>query len=322
MNIPGPTPAQRARFAETLDALAPPLVGPIILAVSGGPDSLALLLLAASVRHGAVIAATVDHRLRPENMQEAKMVQDICKRYGVHHAIHVVKVADDPAGVQASARDARYKALAAYAQRKGAPFLATAHHVDDQAETVLMRLARGAGVTGLAGVRDKRPFDATTTVIRPLLGWRRSELAAIVAAGRLEAVDDPSNRDARYDRTRVRAMLAQGWPDPLRLAAVGRHMADADEALDWVTAGLFPERFARAGDDGTLDTQGLPREIARRAVLAAMAAMAPEDAVPRGDELIRLLDRLEAGHVSTLGSLRIAPGAPWRFTRTPPHRSD
>lgn len=320
MTIPGPTPAQRARFAGTLDALAPP-GRPIILAVSGGPDSLALLLLAASVRREGVIAATVDHRLREENAREAKMVQDICRHLGIHHAIHVVKVPDDPAGVQAAARAARYAALGAYAVRKGAPFLATAHHIDDQAETVLMRLARGAGVAGLAGVRDRRALDEAVTIVRPLLGWRRGELAAIVAAARINAVDDPSNHDPRYDRTRVRALLAQGWPDPSRLAAVGRHMADADEALDWAAAALLAERFVRADTHAELDTRGLPREFVRRLALLAMARLAPEDEVPRGDELARLIDRLEAGHVSTLGSLRIAPETPWRLTQAPPHRS-
>ena len=316
MRIPGPTPAQCARFSATLDALAP-RGRPLILAVSGGPDSLGLLLLAAAVRHDSVIAATVDHRLREEAKHECRRVASICHKFDVHHATLVVEVPDDARGVQAAARDMRYRALAKYAARKDAYAVATAHHVDDQAETVLMRVARGAGVSGLAGVRDRRPLNEATQLIRPLLGWRRAELAAIVSAAKIEAVDDPSNRDLRYDRTRVRNLLQAGWPEPERLAAVGRHMADAEEALAWMTDGLFAVRFA----DNALDVDGLPREIIRRLALAAIRHCSPDDTVPRGDELARLLDRLEAGHVSTLGSLQITPGSPWRFATVAPHRS-
>jgi tRNA(Ile)-lysidine synthase len=322
MRIPGPTHAQSARFATTFDALAP-RGAPVILGVSGGPDSLALLLLAASVRPGGVIAATVDHQLREGSALEARHVFKICQKLEVHHATIGVKVAeDDPSGMQAAAREERYAGLARYARRKEASAIATAHHVDDQAETVLMRLARGAGVAGLAGVRDKRPLEEGIQLIRPLLGWRRAELAAIVQAAKIDAVDDPSNHDTRFDRTRARSLLAQGWPDPLRVAAIGRHMADADEALDWVTNGLFVDRFTRHEDGALLDTAGLPREIVRRLALAAIRALAPEEEAPRGDELIRLLDRVEAGHISTLGTLQVAPGRAWRFQFVKPHRAD
>jgi tRNA(Ile)-lysidine synthase len=322
MHIPGPTPAQRARFAQALDVLAPAGSGPIIVGVSGGPDSLALLLLAASARHGEVIAATVDHRLRADSVEEVKHVAQLCRRFGIHHAAIAVKVdEEDSSGIQAAAREERYKALGRYAVRKGAPWLATAHHIDDQAETVMMRVARGAGVAGLAGVRDRRRLDEAVTVIRPVLGWRRAELAAIVSAARIDPVDDPSNRDPRYDRTHVRELLKAGWPDPMRLAAVGRNMADAEEALDWTARQLLEQRFVREDGNATLDTSGVPRELVRRLAFHAMRTLAPEDAVPRGDGLIRLLDRLEAGHVSTLGSLQVTPGAPWRFQSAPAHRS-
>lgn len=319
MRIPGPTHAQSARFAATVDALAP-RGAPVILGVSGGPDSLALLLLAASVRPGAVIAATVDHQLREGSALEARHVFKICQKLEVHHATIGVKVPDDPSGVQAAAREERYAGLARYARRKEATAIATAHHVDDQAETVLMRLARGAGVAGLAGVRDKRSLEEGISLIRPLLGWRRAELAAIVQAAKIEAIDDPSNSDPRFDRTRARQLLTQGWPDPLRLAAISRHMADADEALDWVANGLFAERFVQGEESATLDTAGLPREIVRRLALAAIRALTPEESGPRGDELMRLVERVEAGHVSTLGTLQVAPGAAWRFQFVKPHR--
>jgi tRNA(Ile)-lysidine synthase len=320
-NIPGSTPAQQARFAAGLDALQG--AEPLILAVSGGPDSIALLLLAAAVRRrDTIIAATVDHHLRPAAAEEARFVHQVCARIGVHHRTLDVKVEDkEGVGVQASAREARYRALVWYAKRKEATAIATAHHIDDQAETVLMRLGRGAGVSGLAGVRERRPLKDGIDLIRPLLGWRRNELAAIVASARIEAVDDPSNHDSRYDRTRVRDMLALGWPDPARLAAVSRHMRDADDALDWTAKSLFAERFRKAGEGAELDTQGLPREYIRRLMILAMAAQSTEGGAPRGDELGRLMDRLEGGHVSTLGQLQITPGAVWRFATVAPHRA-
>ena len=174
----GPTRAQAGRFGQSLAALAPP--GRIALAVSGGPDSLALLLLGAAACDDVVVA-TVDHGLRREAAGEARMVAGLCRRLGVPHETLPVEVAGD-GGPQAAARDARYAALEGWAIAAGAGALATAHHVDDQAETVLLRMARGAGVAGLAGVRPLRRLASGLALVRPLLGWRRAELGAIVAA--------------------------------------------------------------------------------------------------------------------------------------------
>jgi tRNA(Ile)-lysidine synthase len=156
------------------------------------------------------------------------------------------------------------------------------------------------------------------TLVRPLLGWRRSELAAIVAEAGIVPVDDPSNRDPRFDRAAVRARLAAGWPDPVRLAAVAGHMAQAEEALAFTADGMFAGRF----DSGaaTLAAADLPRELRRRLLVKALLTFAPT-ATLRGDEVDRLLDRLAENRVSTLAGLRIEPGPPWRFSQAPPHRS-
>lgn len=310
---------QLARFRADLDALAP--TGRIVLAISGGPDSLGLLLLAHALRPGTVVAATVDHRLRRESADEARMVARLCDQLDVPHAILDVDVADDPAGLQAAARVARYQALGAFAAAQDATWLATAHHLDDQAETLLMRLARGAGIAGLSGVRRTRPLDQARgiTLIRPLLDWRKGELEDIVSSARLRPARDPSNQDPRFDRTRARTLLAQGWPPPERLAAVANRLADADEALAWTVRGLAADRLAIGEAAATLDTGGLPHEYRRRLVLALFAAMVP-GVIPRGDALDHLINALDQREITTLGGLRAHPGPPWRFTREGPRR--
>ena len=313
-----PNAEQVARFAHVLDRLAP--LGQLAVAVSGGPDSLALLLLADRARPGRMVAATVDHQLRPESSDEAAMVAALCRRMAVPHRTLDVVVADCGDGLQAAAREARYGALTAWAFNEGASALATAHHLDDQAETVLMRLARGAGVAGLAGVRATRPIGSGLALIRPLLGWRKAELIGIVAAAGLSAIDDPSNDDPRFDRTRARRLLADDVLPPERLAAVAARMADADAALGWQTARLARERLDLAGSTARLDAGDLPGEFRRRLLLVALARLLPDSRPPRGEDIDRLIARLDADQVSTLAGVRIEPGRVWRLSPAPPRR--
>ncbi|HZU63565.1 MAG TPA: tRNA lysidine(34) synthetase TilS, partial [Novosphingobium sp.] len=146
--------------------------GRLGLAVSGGPDSLALLLLAHAAWPGRVAAATVDHGLRPESAGEAAEVARICAGLGVAHATLPVSIG--PGNIQTEARTARYAALAQWMAAEGLAALATAHHADDQAETLLLRLNRASGVAGLAGVRARALVPGSRLLLlRPLLGWRR-----------------------------------------------------------------------------------------------------------------------------------------------------
>jgi len=234
-----------ARFAADIAPLWPG-EGTLGLAVSGGPDSLALLLLAHAALPGRIAAATVDHGLRPANADEAAMVAALCARLGVPHATLPVTLAEG--NVQAEARAARYAALAEWMGANGLTALATAHHADDQAETLLLRLNRGSGVAGLAGVRARGQVPGTRLpLVRPLLGWRRAELAQVVTAAALVAADDPSNRDDRFDRARLRKALAEaGWIDVPALAASAAHIADADAALDWAMVREWQDCVTRA----------------------------------------------------------------------------
>ncbi len=290
------------------------------MAVSGGPDSLALLLLAAAARPGLVEAATVDHSLRPESRAEAEMVAGVCKTVAVPHSILTLDWPKAPqSNLQARAREARYEVLGAWALERGLTAVATAHHADDQAETLLMRLARGAGIGGLGSVRARRPLVKGVQLVRPLLGWRKAQLAALVANAGVKPVDDPSNRDPRHDRVRMRQWLeGADWADPERLAASAAWLNEADEALDWALAPLAETRVTRDGGALVVDPSGLPRELQRRLLLAAFGELgAPR---PRGPELGRALDKLRKGGTTTLAGLKLEGGAAWRLRAAPPRR--
>jgi len=280
------------------------------LAVSGGPDSLALLLIASAQE--PVRVATVDHGLRPEGRAEAEYVGAICAARCLPHDILHLQLS---AGTgQAEARVARYAALGAWCVANGLTRLATGHHADDQAETVLMRLARGAGLSGLAGVRAKRPLCSGVILERPLLTRRKAELEALVTEAALTPVRDPSNEDPRFDRTGIRALLAStDLFDPARVAHSAAHLAEAEDALGWMTDRLAAERIV----GNTLDPSSLPPEIVRRLVLRMFA---PE--AVRGPELARMIAALQEGRTATLGSLKVTPGLVWTFTPAPPRRGD
>lgn len=290
------------------------------IAVSGGADSLALLLLAASAFEGLVEAATVDHDLRCESAKEAELVQAICEQLDLPHRILRADWAEKPrSNIQSVARERRYLLLADWANDRGIAALATAHHADDQAETILMRLARGAGIAGLASIRPKRDLSSGVSVIRPLLGWRRSELRAIVASAGLEPVDDPSNHDLRFDRSVARIMLESAeWLDPLRLSAAASHARDADAALDWAAAKELEVRAHRDENTLLLSPDGLPRELKRRVLLAAIRMVGGH--APSGPDLVQALERLEAGEITTLGGLKLEGGPIWRLSIAPARR--
>lgn len=328
-----PDPALIERFREDLEGAAglPIGGGDLALAVSGGPDSMAMLALAQAAFPGQVIAATVDHGLRPEAASEAAMVARHC---AVLDVPHVVLTVTDPlvgASVQALARDARYRLLAHWAAGAAAMALLTAHHADDQAETLLMRAARGSGLSGLAAIRARREHavDATRIlVLRPLLGWRRSELRRIADATGSPYVDDPSNADEDFDRTRFRKLFeANPWLDVARMARTVAHLAEAEQAL---TAGadlLWEDRAASIDGEVRIDVEALPRELRRRLARRAIAEVRARAnvATPEWSEAASiepLLDALEGGGgASQAGVMASAQGANWRFRPAPPRRS-
>jgi tRNA(Ile)-lysidine synthase len=313
------------RFNRALMAMAKDeeMIG---VAVSGGPDSLALLLLASAARPGKVEAATVDHGLRDGSREEAEMVAALCKTLGVPHEILTVEWEERPdSAIQQRARIRRYKELASWATRRGIGLLATAHHADDQAETLLMRLVRGSGVRGLGAIRALRKLPGTNIMLaRPLLRWTRSELADICAKAGVEPAQDPSNSDLRFERVRVREMLAgSDWLDPAGLARSATHLAQADEALNWAARKEWHKRVKEENAVVTFDPAGLPSEIRRRLVAAIVSKLTSEGrgVELRGRELDRLMAALVQGRKSTLRGVLCGGGGSWRFARAPQRKT-
>lgn len=320
--MPLRTSALSERFTGALDPLWPEgrrdPQARLGLAVSGGPDSMALLLLAASALPGRVEAATVDHRLRAASAAEAADVAHLCESLGVPHSTLAVEVA--PGNVQAEARRARYEALAQWIEARGLAALATAHHADDQAETLLLRLNRASGVAGLAGTRARGTVPGSNiALVRPLLGWRRAELAAIVEAAGITAAQDPSNNDDRFDRARLRKALANAdWLDVAAIAESASHLADADAALDWAAQREWRESVHSAGL-GTSYRPQAPRAVALRVLSRIVAEVDGEE--PRGSAVARLFEGLVAGRTCSIGNLVARPSFDgWTFTPAPRRR--
>jgi tRNA(Ile)-lysidine synthase len=296
-----------ARFAAALARLRPDGAR-IGLAVSGGPDSMAMLLLAHAAIPGEFEVATVNHGLRPGAADECTLVEGACAARGVACQVLPVAVADG--NVQSEARHARYAALGAWADCHGLSAVATAHHADDQAETLLMRLNRGSGVAGLAGVRNRRRLDhADALVIRPLLGFRRAELLRVIEAGGQEVAADPSNADPRFDRVRLRRRLAEcDWLDPPAVAQAASNLAEAYDALQAYADELWPQRVRQVGSAYRL-VPGPSREMNRRLLARVIERLGRR---PRGGDVGRLLDRLERGEGGNVaGVLATAEGADW-----------
>lgn len=315
----GPTAAGLAAEVERL-AGAAPSHGPgqcdVALAVSGGADSLALMKLGAEAFGDRAHVLTVDHGLRAEAGAECALVAGLAAGLGLPH--ETLRLALPRGGnVQARAREARYAAMADWCRQHAIPLLLTAHHADDQAETLLLRLARGSGIGGLAGIRERRDLGGVM-LLRPLLGWRRADLAALVDRAGWSPVDDPSNRDTGYDRTHARALLAETpWIDAGRLAASAAHLAQAEAALDWAAARAFASRASRFDGRLVVNPEGLPAELRRRLLAAAFAEFGAD---PDGPTLQRLMALLEMGKSGTVGTVRVQakPAGLWTLGSAPP----
>jgi tRNA(Ile)-lysidine synthase len=305
----------RSLFADLADSPA------LVLAVSGGPDSTALLMLAArwrkELRRGpTLVAVTVDHGLRPESRREASAVKRLARSLGVTHQTLHWTGRKPSTGLPQAARLARYRLLAAAAKKAGARQVVTAHTLDDQAETVLIRLARGSGIGGLAAMARSAPSPVEDvpgiSVVRPLLDVPKARLVATLRKARIPYAEDPTNRDLRFTRPRLRAAmpaLAREGLTPQRLALLARRARRADAALEaavsQAVAELAPEPWPPLGPIAFPAGRyaDLPCEVALRLLGRAIAWTGNEGPVELG--------KLEA----LFAALTAAPAKP-RFRRT------
>lgn len=251
------------------------------------------------------------------------MVASLCLELGVPHETLRVDWGSKPStAIQERARERRYALLSRWLDDRGLEALATAHHLDDQAETLVMRLNRGAGVRGLAGMRPQAPVPGSSHVLlRPLLGWRRSELESVCAEAGIQPAADPANADERFERVRVRRALAEGWLDPQATARSAAHLASADSALDWASGLEWDGQVSRTAD-GLVYRPSAPAEIRRRVIERAIRELATEgESNPlRGREIDALLEALSAGGSSTLRGVQCVGGPSWRFAAAPTRR--
>jgi tRNA(Ile)-lysidine synthase len=274
-----------------------PRSGRVILAVSGGADSTALMVLAQRWRRRRargpdLVVATVDHGLRRGSRAEAKSVGALARRLGLSHQILPWRGAKPKTGIEATARAVRYRLLAELAQRLGAEAIATAHTLDDQAETMLMRLAAGSGPVGLAGMRPRDVRDGIV-LLRPFLAVRKARLVATLAHAGIQWADDPMNADPAFARVRLRAagaVLAREGLTPERLGRLAERMARHEDAVAAAVRTMRP-RIADPERPGRLDGRALitaPEEIALRLLADEIARVGARCAAERPLRLQRL----------------------------------
>jgi tRNA(Ile)-lysidine synthase len=285
----------------------------LILAVSGGPDSTALLVLAARwakrfKRAPKLVAVTIDHGLRPEAAREAVAVKRLAKNLGVTHRTLRWRGAKPKSGLQEAARIARYRLLAEAALRAGFVHILTAHTLDDQAETILFRLARGSGLVGLAGMAHASPLPVggrgALFLVRPLLRLPKARLLATLAAARIGYSEDPSNDDPRFTRVRLRGLmldLAREGLDARGLARLAARLRRADAAIEFAVgaagAALVPGPWRERGPImfATAQFADLPAEVALRLLGRAIAHAGDEGPVELG-KLEALYAALRGAH--------------------------
>ncbi len=283
----------------------------IAVGVSGGADSLALALLAhrwASARGGRVVAFTVDHGLRVESAAEARQVGDWLKAYNVGHVVLCWRGAKPKAGIQSAARNARLRLLGDRCRTDGILHLLLAHHRGDQAETVALRREDRSGPDGLAAMAAETSMP-WGRVLRPLLGEPKGTLTGYLEAIGQEWIDDPTNRDERHARVRLRRRIADDGSEAA-LASEARESGLSRVARERRLAGTLA-RHVRLEESGwgsiapsLLDQ---PDDLARAAIARMIVTIGNLDYAPRGERLDGLLSHLQAGsrRSRTLGGCRL-----------------
>ncbi|MBI3678499.1 MAG: tRNA lysidine(34) synthetase TilS [Proteobacteria bacterium] len=321
----GPKTGLLAEFREAMDRLiergAP---WPGAVAVSGGADSLALMYLLTDWAKGrgkpAPQVLTVDHGLRSGSDKDAEQVAKQARQAGLKAHVLVWKGAKPKSGIESEAREARYRLMGEWLKTHQTGALYVAHSEDDQAETFLLRLARGSGLDGLSAMQPLAPFPVAgfegLRVVRPLLEISRKALREWLAAQKHDWIEDPMNDDPKFARVRLRKVLpqlAELGLSTTRIADAASHLSRAREALDSMTDALLSRAARFEGLAAVLDPLRLktaPREIGLRALASVLSRVSGEAYRPRFERLERLFDSILAGTLgggATLHGCRIGP---------------
>lgn len=302
-----------ARASATLTRLAGAHTRMLGIALSGGSDSTALLQLAAAWGGARLAAATVDHGLRAGSSEEAAAAGRGAMAVGVPHV--VLHWADRGGGnLMADARAARLRLLGCWARDTGLDAVLLGHTRDDVAETLLMRLNRGAGLDGLAMMAERREVDGTV-FMRPLLGLGRDELRDWLRARGIGWTDDPTNADVRFDRARIRAAIAAAGLDPARLADSARHLGSARDAIRDVALRAAAAAEVLRGNVRLPDLSTQPPELRRVLLLAAVRCVTGVPLPPRHTAVAAAMNALANEHRATLGGAIVTPQ--WHVMREP-----
>ena len=298
---------------------------PWAVAVSGGGDSLALMHLLRGFAKARGLAPpivlTVDHGLRMNSARDAKQVLTWAKQAGLAAHLLTWRGPKPKSGVETQARQARYRLMGDFLMKNGIATLFVGHNLDDQVETFLLRLARGSGLDGLAGMAQQAPWPmpgfSELALARPMLGFSRDQLRAYLSGLDQTWLDDPMNDDAAFDRVKIRKAreaLTKAGLTAARIAAAASHLARARESLEIMTEAVLQRAVRKSGAGGILlDPAALaaaPREVGLRGLASVLMAVGEQAYRPRFESLERLFDRITGAGLAggaTLHGCHIRP---------------
>lgn len=306
-----------AGFSKTMERLGVDRGDPIAVAVSGGADSMALAHLLGQWSAGELHILTVDHGLRVEARDEARLVARFAKSIGAKYKKFKWMNRKSDKSIQENARAARYQMMADYCLLKSIPYLLTAHHADDQTETVLFRLAKGSGLDGLRGIEEKSAYDRNVNLLRPLLHVTHEDCVALCRREDVAWAEDPSNQSEKYMRGRMRASRAVLEREGLTAERVEQLTRRIDRALNFIEYAVdeYQKKLILISESNRIvfkwsEFGAAPDEVIVRLLQRTIARLGASTAYgPRLEDVERLAARMTDGNTfrgATLGKVKIS----------------
>lgn len=305
----------KEEFSKALEPLLPN-TAPIAVAVSGGSDSLCLCLLLgnwAKDNGTHIVALTVDHQLRIESAQEAAQVHEWLEQRGIKHHTLKWEKSSTPANIQDSARKARYNLLSQFCESNNIPYLAVAHNMEDQVETILLRLAHHSGPSGLAGISNKRNLGQVT-ILRPLLNFSKSQIIDTLQNLEQPWIEDPSNKNNIYTRVKIRQQQSN-WNNfgltKERISSFQKKMSSRRINLE-TEANMFCSKHITEHPEGHYEISLKPlteldKEISEIIIANILKLVSGKIYPPRYEKMLHILSKLSSGTIFTCHGCLIKP---------------